>query len=109
MTTSSFVQFAHLRAFRRINMTVVIVFEGMLLLACVPRAAAQASTQGEWQTLATQMPINPVHAALLHNGKVLIVSGSGNDPTNTNLQAAIFDPATQTVTTQTVAWDMFCS
>ena len=26
------------------------------------------------------MPINPVHAALLHTGKVLIVSGSGNCP-----------------------------
>jgi hypothetical protein len=55
------------------------------------------------------MPINPVHAALLHNGKVLIVSGSGNLPTNTNLQAAVFDPATGTVTTQPVGWDMFCN
>lgn len=109
VTTSPCVEFPHLRAFRRINMPVIIVFAGMLWLACVPRAAAQASTQGEWQTLATQMPINPVHAALLHNGNVLIVSGSGNDPSDTNLQAAIFDPATQTVTTQTVAWDMFCS
>ena len=55
------------------------------------------------------MPINPVHAALLHNGKVLIVSGSGNLPSNTNLQAAVFDPATGIVTTQTVNWDMFCN
>ena len=55
------------------------------------------------------MPINPVHAALLHNGKVLVVSGSGNLPTNTNLQAAVFDPQTGTVTTQPVGWDMFCN
>ncbi|HVH69884.1 MAG TPA: galactose oxidase-like domain-containing protein [Candidatus Dormibacteraeota bacterium] len=55
------------------------------------------------------MPINPVHAALLHNGQVLIVSGSGNLPTNTNLQAAIFDPATGTITTKPVNWDMFCN
>src|SRR5215469_16244388 len=109
MPTRSFVLFPRLPAFRGMKKAVVIVFAGMLLLACVPRAAGQASTQGAWQTLQTQMPINPIHAALLHNGKVLIVSGSGNDPTNTNLQAAVFDPATQTVTTQNVAWDMFCN
>jgi hypothetical protein len=55
------------------------------------------------------MPINPVHAALLHNGQVLIVSGSGNLPTNTNLQAAVFDPVSGLVTTQPVSWDMFCN
>jgi hypothetical protein len=81
----------------------------MLALSQVPTAMAQASGQGQWQTLANTMPINPVHAALLHNGKVLIVSGSGNLPTNGNLQAAIFDPATGTVTSQPVNWDMFCN
>src|SRR5215470_10416760 len=69
----------------------------------------QASVQGQWQTLPNLMPINPVHAAMLHNGKVLIVSGSGNLPTNSNWQAAVFDPATGTITTQPVAWDMFCN
>ena len=86
-----------------------IVIVAVLLLTHAPSAAAQASVQGQWQTLPNLMPINPVHAALLHNGKVLIVSGSGNLPTNTNLQAAIFDPATVTVTTQPVNWDMFCN
>ena len=70
---------------------------------------AQLNKQGQWQTLAPQMPINPVHAVLLHNGKVLIVSGSGNLPSNSNWQAAIFDPATGAITTQPVAWDMFCN
>jgi hypothetical protein len=69
----------------------------------------QASVQGQWETLPNLMPINPVHAAMLHNGKVLIVSGSGNLPTNGNWQAAIFDPAMGTITTQSVAWDMFCN
>lgn len=77
--------------------------------AQVPNAAAQASVQGQWQTLPSLMPINPVHAALLHNGTVLIVSGSGNLPTNADWQAGIFDPATGTVTTQPVTWDMFCN
>ncbi len=72
-------------------------------------ACAQANVQGQWQTLPNLMPINPVHAALLHNGNVLVVSGSGNLPTNTNLQAAVFDPQTGTVATQPVGWDMFCN
>jgi hypothetical protein len=84
-------------------------FLAIVVLANGPAAMAQASVQGQWQTLPNTMPINPVHAALLHNGKVLIVSGSGNLPTNTNLQAAVFDPATGTVTTQPVNWDMFCN
>src|SRR6266478_939274 len=70
---------------------------------------AQANVQGQWQTLPNLMPINPVHAALLHNGKVLVVSGSGNLPSNTNFQAGVFDPQTGTVTTQPVSWDMFCN
>ena len=39
---------------------------------------------GMWSTLPYTMPINPVHAALLHTGKVLIVSGSGNCPPTQN-------------------------
>jgi hypothetical protein len=95
--------------FPSVKYPTVISLVGILALLCVPRASAQASVQGQWQTLPTLMPINPVHAALLHNGKVLIVSGSGNLPTNANFQAAVFDPATGTVTTQPVGWDMFCN
>jgi len=87
----------------------VMALAGILSLAYVPGAGAQASVQGQWQTLPNLMPINPVHAALLHNGNVLVVSGSGNLPTNTNLQAAIFDPTTGTIITQPVNWDMFCN
>jgi hypothetical protein len=54
------------------------------------------------------MPINPVHVALLY-GKVVIVSGSGNVAGNTNFRAALWDPQAGTITTQPVAWDMFCN
>jgi hypothetical protein len=74
-----------------------------------PSALGQAATQGQWQTLPYTMPINPVHVALLYNGKVLIVSGSGNFPTNTNYQAALWDPQAGSITTQPVGWDMFCN
>src|SRR5271168_1296246 len=72
-------------------------------------AEAQANVQGEWNTLSTQMPINPVHVALMHTGNVLIVSGSGNFPSDTSYMAAVWDPATDTVTTQPLQWDMFCN
>ncbi len=57
-----------------------------------PQLGAQAGVQGRWTTLPSLMPINPVHIALMHNGKVLIVAGSGNVATETNYQAAVWDP-----------------
>ena len=81
----------------------------LILLPFAQSAHGQASTQGQWQTLPYTMPINPVHVALLYNGKVVIVSGSGNVAGNTNFQAALWDPQAGTITTQPVAWDMFCN
>src|ERR1700693_2371952 len=72
-------------------------------------AQSQASTQGQWQTLPYTMPINPVHVALLRTGKVLIVSGSGNFPPDTNYQAGLWDPQAGTISRQPIAWDMFCN
>src|SRR5215831_1857717 len=82
----------------------------LLMVAFVSVAAmAQVASQGQWTTLPSLMPINPVHMALLRNGKVLIVSGSGNVPSNSSFAAAIWDPQTGTIATQPVAWDMFCN
>src|SRR5580658_5352956 len=84
-----------------------------LIAAAIAVAAPAARTQdnvlGTWRTLPTTMPINPVHVALMHTGKVLVVSGSGNYPPDTNYMAAIWDPATDTVTTMPIGWDMFCN
>jgi len=97
-------------AFSRVTRNFLPVFAAAICFASLPDpTGAQVNVQGQWQTLPNLMPINPVHAALLHNGKVLVVSGSGNLPTNSNLQAAVFDPQTGTVTTQPVSWDMFCN
>jgi hypothetical protein len=109
LTASTLCFSTALRSMYRAKPLVVIAAMALFSLACVPSAAAQASTQGQWQTLPNLMPINPVHSALLHNGKVLIVSGSGNVAGNTNFQAGIFDPATGSVTTQPVNWDTFCN
>ena len=70
---------------------------------------AQAGTQGQWRTLANQSPINPIHVALMNNGDVLIVAGSGNVATETNFQAAVWDSGSETFLTRALAWDMFCN
>jgi len=80
---------------------------GMVTLFA-PSARPQANVQGQWQTLPYTMPINPIHVALLHTGNVLIVSGSGNVPTNTSYMAGLWDPQAGTITTQPLTWDMFC-
>src|SRR3989441_12672538 len=73
-------------------------------------AAEEATAQGQWTTLPYLMPINPIHLALLNNGKVLIVAGSGNLPTETNFSAALWDPQAGTILTQGgLPWDMFCN
>lgn len=90
-----------------------VMWQIVLLLVALSfsttQASAQANVQGQWTTLPTLMSINPVHVSLLYTGKVLVVSGSGNVSGNTNYQAAVWDPLTDTVTTQPVAWDMFCN
>ena len=79
-------------------------------LGCLcPYAMGQAQVQGQWKTLSYMMPINPIHASLMHNGQVLVVAGSGNNPPITNYQAAVWDPKAGTITTQSVDYDMFCN
>src|SRR2546423_6098745 len=84
------------------------------LLLCVSLVTlepslAQVNVQGQWQNLSTLAPINPVHVALTHDGKVLIVTGSGNDKTVTYFQAGVWDPQSDSFTTQPLTWDMFCN
>jgi hypothetical protein len=74
-----------------------------------PSAVGQAAVQGQWGTLPYTMPINPVHMVLMNNGHVLVVSGSGNLPSNTSYAAAIWDLQAGTITTQPLGWDMFCN
>lgn len=70
---------------------------------------AQAGTQGQWQTLSGQTPINPIHVAVMNTGEVLIIAGSGNDAAETTFRATVWNPTTQAFVTQTLPWDMFCN
>ena len=81
---------------------------GALTFGFQPSAGAQANVQGQWQTLSTGVPINPVHMSLMQSGEVLIVSGSGNLPSDTDFMAGVWNPQIDVFTTQPVPWDMFC-
>jgi hypothetical protein len=81
-----------------------------LLLFCAPLAHGQANVTGTWQTLPTLMPINPVHTALLSNGKILVVSGSGNYTAQTTYLVGLWDPSNNSWTNgPQQSWDMFCN
>ena len=82
----------------------------LLLSGCLCAFAVEAvASQGQWTTLPYLMPINPIHMTLMNNGKVLVVAGSGFDASNTNYEAAVWDPTAGTITRQRVGWDMFCN
>src|SRR5437016_14525560 len=56
----------------------IFAFALVALFLLTTTSVAQPNVQGQWTTLPYAMPINPVHVALLHTGKVLVVAGSGN-------------------------------
>ena len=86
-------------------------------------AVGQASVQGQWTTLSNTMPINPVHVALLTNGQLLVIAGSGNCPPtqsgcpsgppygpSNSSGALLLNPVTgQTISQFSLSWDMFCN
>ncbi len=94
----------------------------LLLGIWAPKTMAQANVQGQWSTLPYLMRINPVHVALLSNGKVLVVAGSGNCPPSqagcpsgppygpsNNSGALLWDPNAGAISQFSLSWDMFCN
>lgn len=95
------------------------------VLLCLTQhsALAQPNVQGTWTTLPNTIPINPIHVALLTNGKLLVVAGSGNCPPGSapcpsgppygpsnGSGALLWDPVSQqTVAQFSLSWDMFCN
>jgi len=82
------------------------------------KALAQPQVTGQWVTLPYTMPINPIHVGLLHTGKVLIVAGSEDDPTEHNMKiskAALWYLGGGNITlgtikrTKDLTWDVFCN
>lgn len=47
---------------------------------CTPQTTSEAAAKGMWELLPCNSHVLAVHAALLHTGRILFFSGSGNDP-----------------------------
>ena len=92
---------------RRCATTILLVLVLAVSFAQMVRTAP--GTDGQWRTLPYLMPINPIHMALLNNGKVLIIAGSGNDATVHTFESTVWDPQTGSFAPQSWWWDMFCN
>ncbi|MFO0984130.1 MAG: galactose oxidase-like domain-containing protein [Planctomycetota bacterium] len=58
------------------------------------------------------MPINPIHVGVLHDGRVLVIAGSENDPDQHDdgiSLAAVYDWRTGAIVEQDLLWDLFCN
>ncbi|MFI9615609.1 galactose oxidase-like domain-containing protein [Streptomyces sp. NPDC052023] len=73
---------------------------------------AQECANGRWDVLPVQNPVRSMHSVVLHNGKVLLIAGSGN---NTDMfeagtfTSAVYDPQTGDYEVIPTPDDMFCA
>ncbi|MFD8201842.1 galactose oxidase-like domain-containing protein [Streptomyces sp. NPDC059701] len=73
---------------------------------------AKECADGRWDVLPTGNPVRSMHSVVLHNGKVLLIAGSGNDPEMFEagtFTSAVYDPATGEYRTIPTPKDMFCA
>jgi len=102
----------------RVGIVLAIPLEILLGLAI-----CQPNVTGRWSTALHPLPINPVHVALLANGKILVIAGSGSCPPwqsgcpsgplygpSNHSGALLWDPGTENYTQWfALTWDMFCN
>ncbi|MFF6875783.1 galactose oxidase-like domain-containing protein [Streptomyces sp. NPDC012474] len=73
---------------------------------------AEQCANGEWDVLPTQNPVRSMHSVVLHNGKVLLIAGSGNDESMFEagtFTSAVYDPANGSYKVIPTPKDMFCA
>ncbi|GGK06966.1 hypothetical protein GCM10010123_40910 [Pilimelia anulata] len=67
---------------------------------------------GAWEVLPYTSPVRGIHAAVLRNGKVLLIAGSGNDVGEFQagrFTSSLYDPADGSFTPITTPADFFCA
>ncbi|MFG3659961.1 galactose oxidase-like domain-containing protein [Streptomyces sp. NPDC047706] len=73
---------------------------------------AQECADGRWDVLPVQNPVRSMHSVVLHNGKVLLIAGSGNDTDMFEagtFTSAVYDPQTGDYEVIPTPDDMFCA
>ena len=98
----------HLRAVCPL-VVALLVFAVLTGVTAPPPADAQLNVTGQWSTMSSQAPVQPIHIALLRTGKVLMIEGSSNNHTQTVYRYTLWNPATGTFQTGTTPWDLFCN
>jgi hypothetical protein len=100
-----------------------LVLSLLLLGTLMSAAMAAPAVQGQWSTLTNLASVNPIHAALLPNGKVLIIAGSGNcppaqpgcpagapySPSSNGSGAILYDPLAKTLIPLSLSYDPWCN
>lgn len=77
-----------------------------------PPVAGAPELVGRWDVLETELPIRAIHTTLLHDGRLLLIAGSGNDGNlfaAGTFRAVVWDPVTNDFTEIPVPYDMFCA
>lgn len=77
-----------------------------------PPPAGGPELVGSWEVLNTQLPIRALHTTLLHDGRLLLIAGSGNDENNFDagsFRAVVWSPTTTVFKEIPVPYDMFCA
>jgi hypothetical protein len=85
---------------------------GVWLVALLAVISMAGAACGSWQVSSTPTPVEAIHVALLHTGKVLLVAGSGADKAKFDagtFRTSIWDPATNAFESVSTPWDAFCS
>lgn len=70
------------------------------------------ATVGTWQVLDSKLPLRAIHTTLLHDGRLLLIAGSGNDGAQFaagTFRAIVWNPDTGGSTEVPVPYDMFCA
>jgi FtsP/CotA-like multicopper oxidase with cupredoxin domain len=78
----------------------------------VTKTLATYADVGAWELLACDSRTLAVHTSLVRTGKILFVSGSGNNPlrqTGRKYGSVLWDPWSGSVTEPPVSHDVFCS
>ncbi|MFC5857028.1 galactose oxidase-like domain-containing protein [Streptomyces chlorus] len=73
---------------------------------------ARECADGTWEVLPTQNPVRSMHSVVLHNGKVLLIAGSGNSEElfeAGTFTSAVYDPEDGTYEVIPTPDDMFCA
>ncbi|WP_212986973.1 galactose oxidase, partial [Actinoplanes auranticolor] len=75
-------------------------------------SAGPACTAGAWQVMPFNSPVRGIHAVVLKNGNVLLVAGSGNDPSAFaagTFKTAVYNPRNGTFANVATPADLFCA